>query len=219
MKKALYILFFCCGSMAQAQEAPLAHPFELGINLIQYSNNSTPDILYPNQQRVSAISGLFFRYNLDRYSIRSAVNYRNEGSNFTPVNSCIDCGTWSQTSNKIFSTTAGIQFAMQKNRRNFYAFTDLGFRYSVSEGTVTGGFGGFNDQFVNRSAGFMFQPGMGLMLRPWKALRLSGEVFVDGLLSHNAATLTGLTQDIIRWMESNTFSLTPACRLMLSVSF
>lgn len=149
-------------------------PYELGSTLLSVNSENLSNYLYGYEPQFRFLPGLFFRYKINRFSVRSQLAYGEYGAIQNFGKSIVD-GYAVSSSTKDLSLGVGGQFLILKNKEWVYSFADFSYRNIFTKGQVYGGWSG-NSNFSKSVNGFECTFGLGSKIRLVKNVYLSPEL-------------------------------------------
>ncbi|SHI64815.1 hypothetical protein SAMN02745146_1280 [Hymenobacter daecheongensis DSM 21074] len=171
------ILLVLLGSAAHAQDTP--HLFEVGLDVVNHSPFVSSQNSFYNtysNDKTQWLSGVLFRYNLNRFALRTSINYTTNTQAVDSEN-CADCLV-GESKGQEAKLKVGGQYAPFARAPWLYVFSDVYYRRYASEGNLTGGLCGCLDTDVRvKSNGFGIAPGLGAKVRMLNHFYLNPEVY------------------------------------------
>ncbi len=204
---------------AQAQDQP--HKFEVGVEVLNYSPFAKSDYNYyksRSNNKAHWAPGVVFRYNLNRFGLRSGIGYTTETEKLY-YSSCADCPV-GETTGKELQLRLGGQYAPFQNAPWLYVFSDFYYRRYTSEGNFTGGLCGcLNTDLGVKSNGVGNSTGIGIKVRTFRHFYLNPEVYYGVLRAQNQQTSTDRNSGASYQSTSRTSLHAPALRLNAILAF
>src|SRR4051812_34713791 len=109
MKKLLVFILFA-PLLFTAQEEKR---YELGSTLVTFNIGvlGSENFFFHEKPPAEILSGLFFRYKINRWSLRTLVSYYEYAYSYTPVPDCVNCDAGA-VQNKEFRIGGGAQYSL-----------------------------------------------------------------------------------------------------------
>jgi hypothetical protein len=205
---------------ASAQDQP--RRFEAGVELVNYSPFAQPYYSYGSSrlnEKAQWASAAVFRYNFQRFGLRSGVSYNTGSDKGTGISNCADCLVGSSTG-KDARLRLGGQYLPLAKAPWLYVFSDFYYRHFTSEGNYTGGFCGCLDTDVAvTSDGVGNSTGLGFKIRAWRQFYLNPEVYYDVLRANNTITSTSRNSGGSQQYTTPTSLHAPTIRVNALIAF
>jgi hypothetical protein len=181
--------------------------FELGSTLFTSNgfNENSDDFYTPDRPLLEYANGIFFRYNLDRFSFRSHASYTN---NLKPYLRSND-----------FRIGIGGQYSFLKKQKWLYSFLDLSYRnvYERDELKFSGSWD--NTEKISNSHGLDAVAGLGAKIKIYRGISLSPELGYSCSAKFSKANYFS-TINTYSWETHETSAnLNPVAKVHLTYSF
>jgi hypothetical protein len=221
MKMKKYLLTLVClwsllstAAMAQSPERRM----ELGIILLTV--NAMPNISYVPQRNPSWqwLPSLFWRYDLGKWALRAQAGYGQRNMTYSDGPIAVD-GMSSEMLRRAYKLGVGAQYAIPKTKGRLYGCLDIAYRRLHADGSVIGGFVGWNNRFVYNANGLDADLGLGYKFIPMPWLTISPEIAADGYLSKLRLQETNAYTGQSTTTDASTFQLRPIAQLQVAARF
>lgn len=221
MLKSTFTIALLTGLAASAHAQDQPHKLEVGLDAVTYSPFATGYNRFSNtrnSEKAQWLSGVIFRYNVNRFGLRAGANYTTN-TDKVDGSTCPDCLV-GQSKGKELRLKAGGQYAPFANAQWLYIFTDVYYRRYTSEGNFSGSLSGYqNVRNTVKSNGIGVNAGIGANIRLLNHFYLNPEVYYDAARARNTTTNTDAALGTTYPGSNRTRLHTPSARLNLLFAF
>ena len=215
--KKLLILLLVAPVLIKAQELKR---YELGSTLVTFNIGvlGGENFFFHEKPPDEILNGLFVRYKLNRWSVRSLLSYYEYSYSYSPIPECVDCDAGA-VNNKEFRIGGGMQYSLIRTKEWLYGFADVLYRNVFVNGVSNGGMTGKAISYNYTGHGTNSTLGMGAKFNVFKELVLSPELAYDIVTGTQQKTVTEINTGKIERFRSFDVNLSMIFRVHASVRF
>ena len=148
--------------------------YEFGTTVMTLNLYNQNFRLFEDRPRQEILNGIFFRYSRNRAGIRATLSYVTNFSSFGQSGQPYSSGAGTLMT-KDFRAGCGGQFTFLKKVFNLYVLSDFAYRLVISEGNISGGVSGINDNYTATTHGVDTHFGLGFRIKLFRIIYISPE--------------------------------------------